>query len=45
MRERDGIYLVESGRMCVAGLTRANVAQVADSLARELAAAGAARGG
>lgn len=32
MRERDAIYLVESGRMCVAGLTDANVATVAASM-------------
>ena len=29
---RDGVYLVESGRMCVAGLTEGNVAAVAKSL-------------
>ncbi len=34
MREEDGIYLVESGRMCVAGLTPANVGRVADSIVR-----------
>lgn len=31
MRERDGVYLVESGRMCVAGLNEANVSKVAKS--------------
>ena len=31
MRERDGVYLVGSGRMCVAGLTEANVPKVAKS--------------
>lgn len=32
MRDTDGVYLVESGRMCVAGLTEGNVAAVAKSL-------------
>lgn len=31
MRTRDGVYLVESGRLCVAGLTEANVEKVADA--------------
>jgi len=31
MRERDGVYLVGSGRMCVAGLNEANVPKVAQS--------------
>jgi aromatic-amino-acid transaminase len=31
MRERDGVYLVESGRMCVAGLNEANAPKVAKS--------------
>jgi aromatic-amino-acid transaminase len=31
MRERDGVYLVGSGRMCVAGLNEANVPKVARS--------------
>lgn len=31
MRERDGLYLVESGRMCVAGLNEANAPKVAKS--------------
>jgi aromatic-amino-acid transaminase len=31
MRERDGVYLVRSGRMCVAGLNEENVPKVAKS--------------
>lgn len=31
MRERDGVYLVGSGRMCVAGLNEENVPKVAKS--------------
>ncbi|MBB4041043.1 aromatic-amino-acid transaminase [Microvirga flocculans] len=31
LRERDGVYLVGSGRMCVAGLNEANVPTVAKS--------------
>jgi aromatic-amino-acid transaminase len=31
MREKDGVYLVGSGRMCVAGLNEANVPKVAKS--------------
>jgi len=31
MREKDGVYLVESGRMCVAGLNEENVPKVAKS--------------
>ncbi len=31
MRERDGVYLVGSGRMCVAGLTEASLPKVAKS--------------
>jgi aromatic-amino-acid transaminase len=31
MRERDGVYLVESGRMCVAGLNAENAPKVAKS--------------
>ncbi len=38
MRDKDGVYLVESGRMCVAGLTDANVAAVAKSLVAARAA-------
>lgn len=30
-RERLGVYLVESGRPCVAGLTRNNAARVAEA--------------
>jgi aromatic-amino-acid transaminase len=37
MRERDGIYLVETGRMCVAGLNDGNVDRVAAALAPMLA--------
>jgi aromatic-amino-acid transaminase len=31
LREKDGVYLVGSGRMCVAGLNEANVPKVAKS--------------
>ncbi len=31
MREKDGVYLVGSGRMCVAGLNEENVPKVAES--------------
>jgi aromatic-amino-acid transaminase len=31
LRERDGVYLVGSGRMCVAGLNEENVPKVARS--------------
>jgi aromatic-amino-acid transaminase len=41
MRERDGVYLVGSGRMCVAGLNEANVPKVAKSFVE---ASQAARG-
>lgn len=34
LRERDGIYLVRSGRLCVAGLNPGNVGRVAQSLGR-----------
>jgi aromatic-amino-acid transaminase len=34
LREREGIYLVRSGRLCVAGLNQGNVARVAQALAR-----------
>jgi aromatic-amino-acid transaminase len=37
MRTDDAIYLIDSGRMCVAGLNDAVIDRVADSLARELA--------
>jgi aromatic-amino-acid transaminase len=33
LREKLGIYLINSGRMCVAGLNHANVEQVADAFA------------
>jgi len=36
LRERHGVYLVRSGRMCVAGLTDANVGAVADAMAAVL---------
>ncbi len=36
MREKDGVYLIESGRMCVSGLNEANVDAVAVSMARAL---------
>jgi aromatic-amino-acid transaminase len=38
MRERDAVYLVESGRVCVAGLNHNVVEQVAQSMATELQA-------
>jgi aromatic-amino-acid transaminase len=38
MRERDGVYLVESGRMCVAGLNDRVIDAVATSMAQELSA-------
>ena len=41
MRERDGVYLVGSGRMCVAGLNEDNVPKVAKSF---VAVSQAARG-
>jgi aromatic-amino-acid transaminase len=34
LRERDGIYLVRSGRLCVAGLNQGNVGRVAQALAQ-----------
>jgi aromatic-amino-acid transaminase len=33
LRERDGIYLVDSGRLCLTGLNEANVDRVAKALA------------
>lgn len=33
LREEHAVYLIRSGRMCVAGLTQANVARVAQALA------------
>jgi aromatic-amino-acid transaminase len=38
MRERDAVYLVESGRVCVAGLNHNVVEQVAQSMVTELQA-------
>ena len=40
LREVHGVYLVRSGRMCVAGLGQANVGFVADALAGVLAKRG-----
>jgi aromatic-amino-acid transaminase len=40
MREHDGVYLVKSGRMCIAGITQANAPKVAASF---VAASNAAR--
>ncbi|MGA0612093.1 aromatic amino acid transaminase [Caldimonas sp. KR1-144] len=37
LREQHGVYLVRSGRMCVAGLNRGNVRRVADAMAAVLA--------
>ena len=34
LREECGIYLIDSGRMCLAGLNAGNVAVVADAIAR-----------
>ncbi|MDG2570933.1 aminotransferase class I/II-fold pyridoxal phosphate-dependent enzyme, partial [Vibrio parahaemolyticus] len=39
-RERDGVYLVGSGRMCVAGLNEANVPKVAKSFVEAFQARG-----
>ena len=36
LREQYGVYLIRSGRMCVAGLNEKNVAVVADSIAKVL---------
>ncbi|VVD72560.1 aromatic amino acid transaminase [Pandoraea terrigena] len=36
LRETHGVYLIRSGRMCVAGLNEKNVAVVADSIAKVL---------
>ncbi|TCK34687.1 aromatic-amino-acid transaminase [Paraburkholderia sp. BL8N3] len=38
LREEHGVYLLRSGRMCVAGLNDKNVATVADAIATVLAA-------
>ena len=32
MRDRDGVYLVNSGRMCLAALSIQNVDRVADAM-------------
>lgn len=40
LREQHAIYLVRSGRMCVAGLNEGNLAAVADALVRVIAARG-----
>lgn len=37
LRERDGVYLVRSGRMCVAGLNDGNVERTAQAMAAVLA--------
>ena len=34
LREEEAVYLIRSGRLCVAGLTQANVDRVAQALAR-----------
>ena len=34
LREQEAVYLIRSGRMCVAGLTQANVDRVAQALAK-----------
>ncbi|MFJ2992406.1 amino acid aminotransferase [Pandoraea sp. NPDC087047] len=36
LRDEHGVYLIRSGRMCVAGLNNNNVAVVADSIAKVL---------
>lgn len=36
LREQHGVYLIRSGRMCVAGLNEQNVGVVADSIAKVL---------
>ncbi len=33
LRDEHAVYLIRSGRMCVAGLTQANVDRVAQALA------------
>ena len=39
LREEHGVYLVRSGRMCMSGLSHANVQHVADAIANVLGAA------
>lgn len=36
LREEHGVYLIRSGRMCMSGLSRANVQHVADAIAHVL---------
>jgi aromatic-amino-acid transaminase len=36
LRDEHAVYLVRSGRLCVAGLTTRNVHQVADAMAQVL---------
>ncbi len=38
LREQHGVYMVESGRMNVAGLTEANMDRVCEAIAQVLAA-------
>ena len=40
MREKHGVYLLRSGRMCVAGLNESNVAAVADAIADVMSTVG-----
>jgi aromatic-amino-acid transaminase len=37
LRERHAVYLIRSGRMCIAGLNARNVATVAEAIAAVLA--------
>jgi aromatic-amino-acid transaminase len=39
MRERDGVYLIATGRICIAGLTEQVIEPVAASMVTELLAA------
>jgi len=34
LREEEAIYIIENGRMCIAGLTSGNVKKVADAFAK-----------
>jgi aromatic-amino-acid transaminase len=36
LRDEHGVYLIRSGRMCMSGLSQANVQHVADAIARVL---------
>jgi aromatic-amino-acid transaminase len=38
LREQYGVYILRSGRMCVAGLNARNVGAVADAMAKVVAA-------